>query len=138
MIKEHLPKLAVLGAGGLGQEMLKLLAKRQNANLVAIVDKNAYLYAENGLDLNELNQNFKGDVSSINNSVKSPNSIMSLLSLYGSEIDCLFYALPNLPTQFIPNLTKQIIENVLWVSTSEDVSKVTAALWSAKSTSCKE
>ncbi len=128
MTTKHLPKLAVLGAGGLGQEMLKLLAKRQNANLVAIVDKNAYLYAENGLDLDYLNQNFKGDVSRINNSVKSPNSIMSLLSLYGSEIDCIFYALPNLPTEFIPDLTKQIIENTAFKGVIVDAIKRTSAV----------
>lgn len=130
MHKAELPRLAILGAGGLGTEMLILLQKRLCANIVALADKSGFIFNEQGLDALEC---FEGlirekKVSAIKGAQFSQDSIQELLSLYASGIDAIFYALPNLPNEFIPNITEQIIYNSCFEGVIVDALKRTTAV----------
>jgi len=109
--RKELPKLAILGAGGLGIEMLGLLQKRTCLNPVGILDKSAFLFEREGLDLEQtyldLSQNKA--VAKLKNAVLSGQTIEDFVFGYKDQIDCIFYALPNLPNDFIYQITKKII-----------------------------
>ena len=109
--KEKLPRLAILGAGGLGREFLAVLEKRACLNPVAILDREALLFEENGLNLKEtyLELNKHKSVAPLKNSLLSQQTIYDLIKAHGEKIDCIFYALPNLPNDFIYQTTKELI-----------------------------
>jgi hypothetical protein len=126
----ELPRLAIFGAGGLGIEMLSLLQKRPAVNLVALVDKSGYVFNKNGLNLSECQNSllrFKR-TSSIENAVPSDNGIVEFMNAHASEIDGIFYALPNLPSEFIPNITKHIINETAFNGVIVDALKRTKAV----------
>lgn len=128
--KQELPKLAIFGAGGLGIEMVKLLEKRPVANLVALVDKTAYVFNPNGLNLSDVTENFirNKDLAFMNGATESANPIMSFLGSHSADIDGIFYALPNLPNEFIPNLTAEIISSTSFDGVIVDALKRTTAV----------
>ncbi|MDJ0624987.1 MAG: hypothetical protein QNJ31_01300 [Candidatus Caenarcaniphilales bacterium] len=129
-LKSELPKLAIFGAGGLGIEMVKLLKKRQAANLVAMVDQSGYVFDENGLNDEQLivNSLRAKSIAAIENSVQSSKSISEFLERNSTKIDAIFYALPNLPNEFIPNITKEIINQSEFNGVIVDALKRTKAV----------
>jgi hypothetical protein len=128
--KNELPRLAIFGAGGLGIEMLALLQKRAAANLVALVDKTGFVYNQNGLNLfNCLESLIRSrKVSSIEDAIETEDGIKDFLAAHSKQIDGIFYALPNLPNEFIPNVTKEIIQNSDFKGVIVDALKRTTAV----------
>ena len=90
--------VAILGAGGLGQNMALLIEQKKEFKLVGICDRNGYTFNENGIDS-----------LSIKETKHSSNSIKDLILNHKDKIDAIFIALPNLPNEFIPNIAKEIV-----------------------------
>ncbi len=99
--------IAILGCGGLGQNMALLIEQKKDFKLVGICDRNAYFFDEKGIP--GLTVKDAKSVEKIRGSVKSNNSIKELISNYKEKIDAIFIALPNLPNEFIPNIAKEIV-----------------------------
>lgn len=104
-------KIAVLGAGGLGRNMAKLLDFKKTMKLVAICDTEGYAYNQAGLSSDELFGKLPpghtvGDV--LSHGECSADPIGALLEKK-DEIDGIFLALPNLPNEFIPETIDRII-----------------------------
>lgn len=98
---------AILGAGGLGKNMALLIEQKKEFKLVGICDRSGYLFNENGID--GLSVKNAKEVAEIKDSKSTEDSIFELISNHKDKIDAIFIALPNLPNEFIPNVTKQII-----------------------------
>jgi hypothetical protein len=124
------PKLAIFGTGGLGCEMVSLLTKRPNLDLVAVVDKSGYKFNSDGLELEKTANTLKKfkKVSSLEDSIECNDAIMSFLRFHAQDIDCIFYALPNLPNEFIPNLTAEICAESNFKGVIVDALKRTSAV----------
>lgn len=99
--------IAILGCGGLGQNMALLIEQKKDFKLVGICDRNAYFFDEKGIS--GLTVKDAKSVEKAHGSVKSTNSIKDLILNYKDKIDAIFIALPNLPNEFIPNIAKEII-----------------------------
>ena len=91
--------VAILGSGGLGQNMALLIEQKKDFNLVGICDRSGYVFNENGIS---------GNVGTYRNTPSS-NPIKDLISLHKEKINAIFIALPNLPNEFIPNVAKEIV-----------------------------
>lgn len=91
--------VAILGSGGLGQNMALLIEQKKDFKLVGICNRNAYVFNENGISANV--GDYRGTPSS--------NTIKDLISLHKEKINAIFIALPNLPNEFIPSIAKSII-----------------------------
>ncbi len=100
--------IAVLGSGGLGQNMALLIEQKKDFRLVGICDRNAYFFNLNGI--NGLTVKEAKSVEKIKGAKKSTNSIKDLLLENKENIDAIFIALPNLPNEFIPNVAKDIVQ----------------------------
>lgn len=87
--------VAILGSGGLGQNMVLLIEQKKDFNLVGICDRSAYYFNENGITGNTAKNS-------------SANPIKDLIQNHKEKIDAIFVALPNLPNEFIPNIVKEI------------------------------
>lgn len=99
---------AILGAGGLGKNMALLIEQKKEFKLVGICDSSGYLFNENGID--GLTVKNAKEVSEIQGSKSCEDSIVDLISNHKDKINTIFIALPNLPNEFIPNVTKKIIK----------------------------
>ena len=100
--------VAILGSGGLGQNMALLIEQKKDFRLVGICDRNAYFFNLNGI--NGLTVKEAKSVENIKGAKKSLNSITDLLLENKENIDAIFIALPNLPNEFIPNVAKDILQ----------------------------
>lgn len=105
--------VAVLGAGGLGRNMAKLLDFKKSLKLVAICDTEGFAFNLDGLSSGRLFDNLPpghtvGDVHDFGQRTDDP--IGQVLARQ-SEIDGIFLALPNLPNEFIPQTIDRIIES---------------------------
>ena len=99
--------VAILGAGGLGQNMALLIEQKKDFKLVGICDRNAYYFNEGGI--NGLTVKESGGIEKIKGAKLSSNAIQELVSNHKNQINGIFIALPNLPNEFIPNVAKKII-----------------------------
>lgn len=104
-------RVAVLGAGGLGRSMAKLLDHKSTLKLVAICDTEGYAFDESGLSADQLFGKLPpghtvGDVHGSGSRCADP--ISEVLAKRDS-IDGIFLALPNLPNEFIPETIDKII-----------------------------
>lgn len=100
--------IAVLGSGGLGQNMALLVEQKKDFKLVAICDRTGFVFNEDGIPgllVKEANQ-----VVNIKGAKRSDSSIFELISNYKEKINVIFIALSNLPNEFIPNVGKEIIK----------------------------
>jgi len=106
---KKIKRIAVLGAGGLGRNMARLLDFKKSMSMVGICDTEGYAYNAAGIDSSELEPlppgNTVGDM--INGGIRCDDPIGSLLS-HAAEIDGIFLALPNLPNEFIPETIDRI------------------------------
>ncbi|MBI3308707.1 MAG: saccharopine dehydrogenase-like oxidoreductase [Candidatus Melainabacteria bacterium] len=100
--------VAILGCGGLGQNMALLIEQKKNYKLVAVCDRSGYVFSENGLDGVSIKR--AKEVVEIKGATPSENSIIDLLVKHKDKLDAIFIALPNLPNEFIPNVAKEIIK----------------------------
>jgi len=104
-------QVAVLGAGGLGRNMARLLDYKKSLKLVAICDTEGVAYNADGLSSEQLFGSLPpghtvGDVHNVGQKVADP--IGAVLEKH-AEIDGIFLALPNLPNEFIPETIDRII-----------------------------
>lgn len=101
-------RVAVLGAGGLGRNMAKLLDHKKSMRLVAICDTEGYLVNEAGIPGAELDSIPPGHtVADILNGERSADPIGEVLARH-QRFDGIFLALPNLPNEFIPEIVERI------------------------------
>ena len=100
--------VAILGSGGLGQNMALLIEQKKEFKLVGICDRGGYLFSEDGISGNTIKE--AKTIENIKGSIRSQNSVTDLISKHKNKIDSIFIALPNLPNEFIPGIAKQIIK----------------------------
>ncbi|MEM8673631.1 MAG: saccharopine dehydrogenase-like oxidoreductase [Cyanobacteria bacterium P01_G01_bin.67] len=121
-------KVGVLGFGGLGQAAARILAAKQEMNLVAIADQKGYAYNPQGINVDTAIATYHQDHSVgylANNGVLSEISIQQLL--HNAEVDGYFLALPNLPNTFMADVAKQFIKSG-WKGVLVDALKRTTAV----------
>jgi hypothetical protein len=103
-------RVAILGAGGLGKAAAQIIEHKQDMTLVAVADASGFVYNENGLDAQEIaTVKVGGSVAELAEGRASDDSIGDVIAL-GHKVDGVFIALPNLPNDFIPGVTKRFIE----------------------------
>ena len=121
-------RVGVLGFGGLGQAAAKILATKQEMNLVAAADQKGYVYDPAGLNVEAAISIYR-DRHSVgyldNYGVVSNNSIQDLID--NAKVDGYFLALPNLPNTFMADVAKQFIESG-WKGVLVDALKRTSAV----------
>ncbi len=91
-------RIAVLGAGGLGKACLKVVAKKEEAEAVAVCDSHGYLYSGKGIGVEDLSR------------LKPSNDPIGEIIKLKNRFDGIFVALPNLPNEFIPGVVKRFIK----------------------------
>jgi hypothetical protein len=123
-------RVGVLGFGGLGQAAAKLLSSKREMIIVAAADQKGYAYSTEGLNTNACISTYQkqGTVGYLEPfGTLSNNSIQDLIQATGDAVDGYFLALPNLPNDFIPNVTKQFIQ-AGWQGVLVDAIKRTSAV----------
>ncbi|WP_353932425.1 saccharopine dehydrogenase-like oxidoreductase [Okeanomitos corallinicola TIOX110] len=123
-------RVGVLGFGGLGQAAAKLLSSKREMILVAAADQKGYAYSTEGLNTDACITTYQkqGTVGYLEPfGTLSNNSIQDLIQATGDAVDGYFLALPNLPNDFIPNVTKQFIQ-AGWQGVLVDAIKRTSAV----------
>jgi hypothetical protein len=105
-------RIAVLGAGGLGRNMAKLLDYKKSLRLVAICDSEGFAYSADGISGGSLDDIPPGHtVGDLNGSGRRCADPIGELLQHSSQIDGIFLALPNLPNEFIPQVVQRIVES---------------------------
>ncbi|MBM3216162.1 saccharopine dehydrogenase-like oxidoreductase [Candidatus Poribacteria bacterium] len=102
-------RVAVLGAGGLGQAAVRMLATKSEMTLVAIADSKGFAFDARGLDADAVihASETSGTVAATPRvGFLSNDAIGDVIARSGS-IDGVFLALPNLPNEFIPNVVER-------------------------------
>jgi hypothetical protein len=120
-------RVAILGSGGLGRGMAKVLEARQGFSVVAMADSLGYAYAPEGLPTQELEALIS--VSQWGNlSKETPDAIKALLQAHGEQIDAIFMALPNLPVEFFAQTLAMICDETKFEGVMVDALKRTQAV----------
>ena len=121
-------KVGVLGFGGLGQAAAKILAVKQEMNLVAAADQKGYVYDPAGLNIDAAISTYR-DRQSVgyvdNYGIVSNNAIQDLID--NAKVDGYFLALPNLPNTFMADVARQFIDSG-WRGVLVDALKRTSAV----------
>ncbi len=92
-------RIAILGAGGLGRGMARVIEQRRGFQLVALADRNGYAYNPNGIASTVLGADLES-VADLPEGLRSHEAILDLMLAHGDQIDAIFMALPNLPVDF--------------------------------------
>lgn len=98
--------VAILGCGGLGQNMALLIEQKKDFKLVGICDRTGYVFNKDGI--NGVSIRDSKTIEKIKGATLSPDSVRTLISEHKKDINAIFIALPNLPNEFIPNIAKEI------------------------------
>jgi hypothetical protein len=103
-------QIAVLGAGGLGRNMARLLSFKKSMRLVAICDTEGYAFRATGITPQEIDAVPPGHTLAAMHEIgcHSADPIGEVLRQH-EQIDGIFLALPNLPNEFIPGTIDRII-----------------------------
>ena len=121
-------RVGVLGFGGLGQAAARILAAKQEMNLVAVADHKGYVYDPNGINLDAAISTYR-ERQSVGylayGGVLSSDSIQDVLD--NSVVDGYFLALPNLPNTFMADVAQQFIRS-RWKGVLVDALKRTSAV----------
>lgn len=122
-------KVGVLGFGGLGQAAARVLAPKQEMQLVAVADKAGYAYAPEGLDLRACTQAYQtqGSVGHVAEGGGLSESAIAELIRQADTVDGYFLALPNLPNTFMASVVQQFIA-AGWQGVLVDALKRTSAM----------
>lgn len=127
-----LPRLAIFGAGGLGIEMLALLQQREAAQLVALLDRSGYVFADGGLDLAQTERDLRSgrEVAQLSGSTATAvgMAIREFLREHSGQLEAIFLALPNLPNEFIPDIAAYIAQETSFRGVIVDALKRTSAV----------
>ncbi|MCC0176185.1 saccharopine dehydrogenase-like oxidoreductase [Waterburya agarophytonicola K14] len=121
-------RVGVLGFGGLGQAAAKILDPKGEMLLVAVADRQGYVYDPAGIDLDSAistyhSSNSVGHLES--GGTLSSHSIKDLIDR--AEVDGYFLALPNLPNTFMADVAKEFIASG-WKGVLVDALKRTSAV----------
>jgi hypothetical protein len=122
-------RVGVLGFGGLGQAAASVLAPKGEMKLVAIADKQGYVYGAEGLDRQACvaayqRQGSVGHVEQVGQ--LSDRSIQDLIQR-ADGVDGYFLALPNLPNTFMASVVEDFIR-AGWRGVLVDALKRTSAM----------
>jgi hypothetical protein len=122
-------RVGVLGFGGLGQAAARVLAPKREMLLVAAADKHGYAYGADGLNASECISTYQslGSVGHLEPFGKLTTESIEELIAQSSSVDGYFLALPNLPNDFIPTVTKQFMK-LGWRGVLVDAIKRTSAV----------
>ncbi len=101
--------VAILGSGGLGQNMALLIEQKKEFKLVGICDRTGYYFCESGIDGKTIKE--AKEVEKVKGAIASSNPIKELITTYKNKINAIFIALPNLPNEFIPNVARDIVKS---------------------------
>lgn len=120
-------RVGVLGFGGLGQAAARILAGKRELNLVAVADRQGYVYNPAGLNIEAAISTYRDrqSVGYLANGTLSNNSIRDVIQ--SEEVDGYFLALPNLPNTFMADIARQFIESG-WRGVLVDALKRTSAV----------
>ncbi len=100
--------VVILGAGGLGKNAAKIIGMKKELRLVGICDSRGFAFDKKGLDTDRIAATPEGStVGELTFGKLSRDSIGDILK-YKDAIDGIFVALPNLPNDFIPKVTRRI------------------------------
>lgn len=122
-------RVGVLGFGGLGQAAAQVLAPKQEMTLVAVADKQGYVYAPGGVDRRACVQAYRtqGSAGYVEpGGVLSQQSIQDLIEA-APNVEGYFLALPNLPNTFMASVVEQFIRSG-WKGVLVDALKRTSAM----------
>jgi hypothetical protein len=122
-------RVGVLGFGGLGQAAASVLAPKQEMTLVAIADKQGYVYTPGGLDRRACVTAYQqqGSVGHVEQGgVLSQQSIQALIR-QADQVEGYFLALPNLPNTFMASVVEEFIR-AGWRGVLVDALKRTSAM----------
>lgn len=114
-------RVAVLGFGGLGKGMARMIPHRPDFMLVGVADSQGYAFDAHGLGLtdeNNLDRQMQPD----------SDAMITLLKNHGSDIDAVFMALPNLPVEFFAETVRRIIREAGFEGVFVDALKRTEAV----------
>jgi len=118
---------AVLGAGGLGKGMARVVQHRPDFKLVAMADSRGYVFDENGLDVETILP-LQTVARYPEIGIGSPDAIIDLLKAHGNQIDGIFMALPNLPVEFFATTLTRIMKLTDFEGIMVDALKRTGAV----------
>ncbi len=100
--------IAILGAGGLGKNAAKMIGMKKEFRLVGLCDSRGFAFQAKGLDTERVAKAPEGStVGELSFGKLSKDPIGELLK-HKDNIDAIFVALPNLPNDFIPKVTRRI------------------------------
>ena len=125
------PRLAIFGTGGLGTEMVRLLAKRPGHRLVGLVDQGGYAFDSGGFELQSTAAQLAAGqpVAKLpSGKAKISESIREFCVQHAEQVDGIFLALPNLPNEFIPSVARQIAVESAFNGVIADALKRTSAV----------
>ena len=104
-------RVAILGAGGLGKAAAQIIECKNDMTLVAVADASGFVYNEAGVPAAGIAQvKVGGSVADLPEGIACDDSIGEVIRL-GDKVDGVFIALPNLPNDFIPGVTRRFIES---------------------------
>jgi hypothetical protein len=120
-------RVAILGAGGLGRGMARMLAARPGFQWVGVADSSGFAYQPDGIDLAHVEGMTPvcqwPDIGQM-----SVDSIMRLMTDHGHAIDAVFMALPNLPVDFYAQTLERIATETPFRGVMVDALKRTEAV----------
>lgn len=103
-------RVAILGAGGLGKAAAQIIECKSEMSLVAIADAGGWAVDDKGLDAAQIAKvKVGGSVAELAQGRASDDAIGEIIKL-GNQIDGVFLALPNLPNDFIPGITRRFLD----------------------------
>jgi len=120
--------LGILGYGGLGQAMARLVARRQQVRWVAVADRKGYALHPEGIHPLVCQRVYaeRGSVGYLEpGGVVTENALTELMERPG--VNAYFLALPNLPNTFIANVVKEFLARG-WRGVLVDALKRTSAV----------
>lgn len=102
-------RVGILGAGGLGQAAMRLLAQKREMLLVAVADSKGIAFDPKGLDVDAVlsaSASEKGVSATPQGGLPSDDPLGEILAR-GEAIEGFFVALPNLPNDFVPSVVER-------------------------------
>ena len=100
--------VAILGAGGLGKNAAKIIGMKKELRLVGICDSRGFACDKKGLETERIARAPEGSTVGELEFGKLSKDPMGEILKQKDFIDGIFVALPNLPNDFIPKVTRRI------------------------------
>jgi hypothetical protein len=106
-------RIGILGCGGLGKTAAAVLEPRREMRLVAVCDTHGWAHDPAGIPASEVEPLRPGDtLASLPIGKPSDDPIGQMIRLgCAGEIDGFFFALPNLPSDFVPSVVRRFAES---------------------------